>query len=166
MWDAGLCSLRAKQPEDWYSTFELKAARSGQTRSEGMNHGKRNRERERERGRETEGECVHWIVIHLVGSCDVNSTDRATLHTLLPINLLKWISNATLGDSTDLKPLSQTHTKTKHTIFISSLSVWRTDSGFGRDVQRARGRNNISRQPYTDAGLLCLHCMAKMACWH
>lgn len=67
---------------------------------------------------------VQWIVIHLVGSCDVNSTDSATLHTLLPINLLKWISNATLGPSTDLKLLSQTHTETKHTIFISSFGLW------------------------------------------
>lgn len=63
-------------------------------------------------------------MIHLVGSCDVNSTDGATLHTLLPINLLKWISNATLGASTDLKLLSQTHTKTKHIIFISSFGLW------------------------------------------
>ena len=169
-----MCSLRTKQPEEWYSTFELKAARSGQTRSEGMNHGKRNREqereRERERERETEGDCVHWIVIHLVGSCDVNSTDRATLHTLLPINLLKWISNATLGDSTDLKPLSQTHTKTKHTVFISSLSVWRAAvMGFGRDVRRVRGSSSISLSPAQMQD--CCVCAAwqkreGMACWH
>lgn len=97
-------------------TFELKAEKSGQTRSEWMSH-------DRERERDTEwkrGRSVQWIV----GSCDVNSTDRPTLHTLLPINLLKWISNAALGASADFKLLLQTHTETKHTIFISSLALW------------------------------------------
>lgn len=31
---AGLCSLRTRQPEARYSTFELKAAKSGQTKTE------------------------------------------------------------------------------------------------------------------------------------
>lgn len=73
---------------------------------------------------------VWWIVIHLVGNCDVSSTDGTTLHMLLPINLLKWISNATLGASTDLKFWSQTQNITKHTIFYQFLwSVGKVSMG-------------------------------------
>lgn len=43
-----------------------------------------------------------------VCSCDVSSADRAAMHTVLPINILKWINNATPGALTDLKLLSQT----------------------------------------------------------
>ncbi len=155
-----LCSLRTRQPEVRYRTFELKAAKSGQTGSEWLSHG---RERETARKRERERN-VQWIVIHLVGSCDVNSTDRATLHTLLPINLLKWISNATLGACSDLKLLSQTHTETKHTIFISSLGLR------GKRVWEAVEMSRISMEvtaktgiwylphPYTNARPLGLCC--------
>ena len=134
----GLCSLRTRQPAVRYSTFELKAAKSGQTRSEWMSHGRGERARVRN---------VQWIVNYLVGSCDVNSTDRATLHThATPINLLKWISNATLGASTDLKLLSQTHTETKHTIFISSLGLWgKVSFGYSWDVQDKHGSNGQKR---------------------
>lgn len=54
----------------------------------------------------------------------MNSTDRPTLHTLLPINLLKWISNAALGASTGLRSYHKHTPKQKHTIFISSLGLW------------------------------------------
>lgn len=76
-----------------------------------------------------------WIVIHIVGSCDVNSTDSATLLTLLPINLLKWISNATLGASTDLKLLSQTHQNKTYYFYQFPWFVGKVSSGDGWDVQ-------------------------------
>jgi len=80
-----------------------------------------------------------WIVIHLVGSCDVSGTHRATVHALLPINLLQWISNATLGLSADLKLLSQTHTETKRTIcYLFPRFVCRMSSEDGRDVEDKR----------------------------
>lgn len=66
---------------------------------------------------------VWWNVIHLVGKRDVNSTDGATLHMLLPINLLKCITNTNLAASTGLQLLSQTHTETKLTIFISPFAL-------------------------------------------
>lgn len=111
-----VCLPRTGQPEVSYTTFEL-TAKSGQIRSEWMSHERR---RQKQRSKKKN---VWWNVIHLVGKCDVNSTDGATLHMLLPINLLKWITNTNLGASTGLQLLSRTHTETKHTIFISSFAL-------------------------------------------
>lgn len=89
---------------------------------------------------------MHWIVIHLVGSRDVNSRDRATLHTLLPINLLKWISNATLGASADLKLLSQTHTETKTYYFYQfPWFVGKVSLRYSGDVQDKHGSSSQKR---------------------
>lgn len=97
---------------------------------------------------------MHWIVIHLVGSCDVNSTDRATLHTLLPINLLKWISNATLGASSDLKLLSQTHRNKTYYFYQFPQFVGKVSSVDCRDVQDKQGK--YSHKMY-DILFLSLH---------
>lgn len=75
---------------------------------------------------------MHWIVIHLVRSCDVSGTDRATLHMLLPINLLKRISNATLGASADLSSYHR-HTLKQNILFSSPLLVKKSE--FGRQVR-------------------------------